>query len=85
MRYPAISSPSGKGALFCAAILKSSLHNTAIVWINVVLVKNNERLTKAAGRGASSKTVGLYGETMQGRHVVFARRSKKTGDFSEHF
>src|SRR6478672_8913247 len=42
MRYPAISSPSGKGALFCAAILKSSLHNTAIVWINVGLVKNKK-------------------------------------------
>jgi hypothetical protein len=38
MRYPAISSPSGNGALFCAA-MKGSLLNTAIVWINHSFVK----------------------------------------------
>jgi hypothetical protein len=41
MRYPPISSPSGKGALFWAAIWeKYSLLNTAIVWINHRFVKN---------------------------------------------
>src|SRR5689334_22913811 len=41
MRYPAISSPSGNGALFCVAIV-SYLELPRIVLINGSFVKNNE-------------------------------------------
>ena len=40
-----------------------------------VLDVDLERLTKSSGQGAASKTVRLYGETLQRSHGGFVRRS----------